>query len=412
MKGQHADEPERTYEDLVSTAAALRDRHIPVPQVAGWLEHGHDTHYPDYTAGPSLGGAEALRDAVRTVHGGDGRLALYTNGRLIDPRGSIGWQDGWQTMCARLVPAAQREALRMSGTFCDPATWDADGVLAKEQYGEVVFGVGCPGSAAWRDLLVDRLADVVASLDVDGLYVDQVSGCSSLPCYAADHDHRRPALAWRSYLTLLAALRTRVRALRPEAYLATEGVTDIFGQSFDVQQAHNDWRHQVLGKADEMPELFRTTFPELLVMMGPIVPGEDRYIRWGHVLGAGLDCFFPGPDEADEGFFALLERYAAHRAGSLAGIRSASSIEEIRTDSADVRAFGFGNDEGLCIHGARFAGEGPVRLMLPEGAYGPRATITDAAGATEEIWIEPSHGHPSLLIETPDLFRVVLTQRA
>lgn len=412
MKGQHAEKPDRRYEDLPSVAADLRGRRIPVPQVAGWLEHGHDTHYPDYVAGASLGGREGLRSAVRAVHDAGGRLALYTNGRLIDPQGSAGWRDGWQKMCVRLAPCAQRDVLRISGTFCDPAGWDADGALAKEEYDRVTFAIGCPGSASWRDLLVDRLADAAASFHVDGLYVDQVSGCSSLPCYAPGHDHERPGLAWRSYLTLLAALRLRVRAARPEAYLATEGVADVFGQSFDAQQAHNDWRHQVLGKAEEMPELFRTTFPELLVMMGPIPPGEDRYVRWGHVLGAGLDCFLPDPGQGNDRFFALLERYAAHRLESLPWIAAGRPAADLATDAEGVRVFGFRTDAGFCIHGARMEGKGPVRLFLPGGHFDARAAATDEDGKTERLWVEPSHGRPSLVIRRPGLFRVVVTQRS
>ncbi len=381
MKGQHAANPDRLYRDLPGFAARLREAGIPVPQAAGWIEHGHDTHYPDYRAGDSLGGEEALREAVDRIHADGGRITLYTNGRLLDPEGSVGGMEGWRDFCVRLAPCTERDVMRISGTFRDPAPWDPEGVLAKEKYANVTFGVGCPGAVGWRKLLADRLADVMERYGIDGLYVDQVSGCSSLPCYHPGHDHARPGLAWRGYLTLFSALRTRLRGSRPGTWLATEGVCDLFGQIFDVQQAHNDWQHQVLDRADEMPELLRTTLPELLVMMGPIAPGEEKYVRLGHVYGTGLDCFPVLPGRDDDAFLELLHGYARLRRASLRPLSEGVPAPGIETDPAEVRAFGFRTGTELCVHGA-WDGEpaGAAEILLPADADWGDAIGEDLAG--------------------------------
>lgn len=298
LKGQFASKPDRTYADLPKEAVEASAHGINVLQVGGWLEHGHDTRYPDYVAGESLGGESGLIEAVHDIHACGGRIALYTNGRIVDPESSLGHISGWQKWAVHGLTREHTSRMqRLHANFDlevpDPQQWDEAGVIAKEKYG-IDFAVMCPSCAEWRSLFVDRLCDLAEKYDVDGIYVDQVCGCWSYPCYADGHDHRFPYESWAGYVDMLRELRRRLRAINPEIYLSTEGVGDIFGQFFDMLQGHNDWDSQVGQKALPMPELFRYTFPWLVVCTGPLDYRSPDFLKLAHLVGSGFDfCTMP-----------------------------------------------------------------------------------------------------------------------
>jgi len=383
--------PERRFSQLPSAVSLLhKQMGVPVVQLAGWMEHGHDTHYPDYVAGDSMGGPADLSRSIDDIHWGGARLALYTNGRLIDPDGSVGSLPGWQRFCVRLKPCARETARASAGTFTRRDRWDPAGDMARERYGRTLFAVACPAADPWRNLFVDRVVSILRSHPVDGFFVDQVSGAASLPCYAPDHGHLRPNMAWRGYRELLATLRDAVKRLRPHAYLSTEGVNDFFGAFFDAQQSHNDWKARVDGKADDLCELFRYTFPDSLTLIGPITPGRDEYLRLGFAVAGGFDCVPAFPDRTSPEFLSLMRRTLALRRRFAPHIRCARPLAMVSADRRALRLFALEGRRHVLVTGA-WLGRGAPR----------RATVrfrpcNGVRFRTAELWAPGPAPHPWL----------------
>jgi hypothetical protein len=208
LRGQHEPTPwhDTGYLEPISETVAAAE--IPLVQLSAYTETGHDTLYPDYQPGPSLGGPTGLQAAVDAIHAAGRRISIYTNGRIVDPAGS-------------LTPAER-------------AAWvvrpEPEGPGLQETYGSVTFDVMCPGAAGWRELFAQRLEALVRDYDVDGIYIDQVCAARAHPCYAPGHTHPHPNLAWAEYRPFLTELRRRLLSLKPELFIATEGVNDFLGR--------------------------------------------------------------------------------------------------------------------------------------------------------------------------------------
>lgn len=300
MKPQMAKKPDREYADIPNEAETRAAYGVKLTQMSSWFEGGHDTYYPDYFAGPSMGGEDGLRSAMQQVHARGLRLGLYVNGRIVDPESSIlaehpNWMD-WTVRGPDRESTVPMQRLHANFDMEVPESglWDASGTVAKEYYGRE-FAVMCPGSPEWRKLFVERMCYLAQEYHVDGLFIDQVCGCWAYPCYAKGHGHERPGQAWSGYLKLLSELRGRLREINPEFYLSTEGVCDIFGQFFDIQQGHNDWDTQVGNKVSPLPDLYRYTFPWYTVNTGYVSENAYYYLNLAHALGSGLDiCALDG----------------------------------------------------------------------------------------------------------------------
>lgn len=294
-KQQNAAEPTHSYSDLPACSQAFSVHGFPTIQVAGWLENGHDTCYPDYVAGDSLGGDEALRAAVAEIHAAQRHLALYTNGRLFDPLSQTATaHPDWPQGAVRTAPGSRFQdtlAQECTGIETDVGLpdWDPGDQLVKEKYGNVVFAVMCPGSTDWQDIFAHRLASVASRYQIDGLYIDQVLGAVALPCFAQTHAHNKPYQAWQGYHALMAKVRKRVKDARSQAYLATEGFSDILSQYFDLVQSHNDWSGPCPKGSFPFPEMTRHAVPWLMQAAGPIRENDFSGLRLAHLVASGFD---------------------------------------------------------------------------------------------------------------------------
>lgn len=269
LRGQHDAQIWHQASELPGLSALVAGCGLDLIQLTAYTEHGHDTLYPDYAPGESMGGEAGLRQAVEEIHRAGRRISIYTNGRVVDPASSLSPTER-QAWSVKTAP--------QSGSF-------------QESYGSVAFDVMCPGAAGWRDLFTRRLVELVAKYHLDGIYIDQVSAAPALPCYQRGHDHTAPNRAWACYREMLSSLRQAVNAAHPDTFLATEGVNDLLGQYFDSQQAHQDWLQPFLGKARRLDDLYRYTFPTQLLNSGCVtLESTGRgYLKLSHLTGSGFD---------------------------------------------------------------------------------------------------------------------------
>jgi hypothetical protein len=261
--------------------------------------------------------------------------------------------------------------------------------MAKEKYGKTLFAIGCPHARRWQDLFIERMLHIVRTYPVDGIYIDQICGASSLPCYAGGHGHERPNLAWRGYIEFLSRLREEVQSVRPDLYLATEGVGDAFGQFFDAQQAHNDWTAQIRGKGEDMCDLFRYTFPESLVLIGPTGSGQEEYLRLGAAVAGGFDCFPIFPDDSAVSFRRFMKNTLRLRQRIDRYVRGARPLAEVTAGSRNVKVFGFEGPRHVLITGAWLrdgGGESCAVRFAPRGDTGFREGVLITAGGAPLKW--------------------------
>jgi len=350
VKGQYAKKPDRLYADLPRESLAAAQHGIETLQVGGWLENGHDTHYPNYVAGESLGGEQGLREAVKQIHANGLQIALYTNGRIVDPKSNLLKNlPDWKSWMVRGLTREHTQRMQKLHANFDVAvpggdTWDSEGTLAKEEYG-IEFAVACPSCSEWQEIYNERIEYVAKSYGVDGIYLDQVCGCWSLPCYAENHNHQRPNEAWGGYMELLRDLRSRIKAINSNIYLSTEGVCDIFGQYFDMLQGHNDWDTQVGDKARPMPELFRYTFPWLIVCTGPIYDYRSDLLKLAHLVGSGYDfCTMP-PERTSEAVLSRSRKILEWRERYWRDMVLGEFLGPCKTSNDSFKAFAFKGQE-------------------------------------------------------------------
>lgn len=313
-KGQLAEKPDTMFSELPEYSKRLGAVGIKTIQLAAWLEHGHDTRYPDYIAGECMGGEEALSEAALDIQAAGRKLALYTNGRLFDPASEAAkffqnWPD-WAVTGPEGKSFAQSIGPELVGVTnkAEVTDWDPEDRLAKETYSKVTFAVMCPGSEDWQELYTDRLKYAAGRYHIDGLYMDQVLGAVASPCYSRRHEHQKPYESWTGYHDLLSEAREKVKGERPEAYLATEGFSDILGQYFDIVQSHNDWIGPCPPGSFPFPEMARHAVPWLLQALGPIRDGQLDFLALCHAGASGLD--FACQDYSSNGPFANAIRKA------------------------------------------------------------------------------------------------------
>jgi hypothetical protein len=330
LRGQHESQPWHHADELPTLSARTSAFGPDLIQLTAYTEHGHDTGYPDYTIGNNVGGPDVAQRAVRAIHDAGRRVSIYANGRLVDPESSVseGARAEWGVR-----------------TGSEDQVW-------RETYGRVTFDVMCPSVQAWNNLLIAKLAALVKRHDFDGVYVDQVCGGPSLPCYTTNHPHGRPNEAWATYKPFIASLRLALHSIKTGLFLATEGVNDLLGQYFDSMQSHEDWDRAIQGRGRLLPELYRYTFPGHLLNVGCIRANQGYYLLLGHTLGSGFD-FGIGEFDALTPEFARAARWiVGQRARNDEVLRDASLCPLTDADTAGYHANAFAKGDRLLIAGA------------------------------------------------------------
>jgi hypothetical protein len=341
LKEQFADTFLHMLEELPDVSEQVSASGLELIQLTAYTEDGHDTQFPDYIPGESFGGVEGLQDVVQKIHSAGRKISIYVNGRIVDPASSLEPEDR-EAWVVRTSPDAP------------PLT---------ETYGNVTFDVMCPGAVDWRRLFIEKCSYLVKTFDIDGIYIDQICAARSHPCYASQHDHERPCLAWARYHTFLRELREHLLSIKPDLFLATEGVNDILGQYFDSMQSHNDWPVEGLNGVEPLHDLYLYTFPEHLFNVGCIT-GERTglyYLHLAHLCGQGCDFGIRDWDELPEDLYekakAVLEWYERYHDVFRFGVRTA-----VEVNVQGIQASAYRDGSQTIINGAQMAVAQPLEI--------------------------------------------------
>ncbi len=249
------------YEDLPAIYAEGARCGLNMMMVFGWWKGRFDNGYPIYEPDPGLGGAEELKKAVAKIQEMGGRVALYTNGQLIDVATDYYREIGHRVCRIDIDGNDYRDHYRFGN----------DG-LTLRAFGYKSFVTACPANDEWQNRVVMN-EKMKFDFGCDSAFFDQIGAAAPLPCFNEAHFHGpRPdeCEIWR-----VEAFK-KLNANCPEGKaVGTEMVNDMVLPY--VQYIHGCQLGPIFG-ANCFPEMFMHTFPEIIQ--------TDRFV---HDNKAGTD---------------------------------------------------------------------------------------------------------------------------
>ncbi len=216
--------------------------------VFGWWKGCFDNGYPVYEPDPELGGAEGLAAAIKEIQAKGGRVALYTNGILMDVT-----SDYYKTTGERI---ASKDI--DGNVYLDHYRFADSGTILRT-FGYKTFAKACMSNPEWREKLLEN-GRVKLSFDPDSIFYDQIGGHHCWLCFDSSHPHgNRGDTEPRSRAATFKALRG---LLSGDKALGSENTVDLFAPYLDYHHGCDlgNWYAE-----NGFPQLFLRTFPEAIM---------------------------------------------------------------------------------------------------------------------------------------------------
>jgi len=185
-----------------------------------------------------LGGAQGLKEGVEKVHKLGRRVTLYVEGLIVPGESDLFSEKPEAKDWVYMNPEGESEGSYTSQNFVHM----------------------CCGCEAWQDHLAEMCARLMRETGADGIRLDSFS-FYFWPCYNPAHNHASPfdCNAWM--LKLLEKVSKSVRAVKPDALLATEAPVDYnrlwFNTALDSNFNTDNIEYEL-----EDTSVFRVMFPE------------------------------------------------------------------------------------------------------------------------------------------------------
>lgn len=236
-----------TYDDLPRIYAEGQKYGLNMLMVFGWWKGRFDNGYPIYEPDDALGGAEKLKQAIVTVQNMGGRVALYTNGQLIDVATDYYKEIGHKVCRIDIDGNDYRDHYRFGN----------DGLMFRA-FGYKSFVTACPANEEWQNRIVMH-EKMKFGFGCDSAFFDQIGAAAPLPCFNEEHFHGpRPdeCEKWR-----VEAFKKLMANCPAGKAIGTEMVNDMV-LSY-VHYIHGCQLGPIFGP-NCFPELFMRTFPEII----------------------------------------------------------------------------------------------------------------------------------------------------
>ncbi|NOU73008.1 hypothetical protein GC098_16540 [Paenibacillus sp. LMG 31458] len=264
-----------TYADLPRLYLEGRKVGVEMLFLFGWWKGCFDNGYPVYEPDPQLGGEQGLRDAIAEVQRLGGRVALYTNGVLIDIKSDYYKETGYR-ICRKDIDGNEyREHYRFAG----------DGMLLRNN-GYKSFVSACQSAPEWREQLLD-VGRMKLGYAADCVFYDQIGGHWPHLCFDASHAHGNRGDRENQWK------RDNLSAIRElcsgEQAFGTEFVVDCYAPYSDF---HHSCQYASFKDEESFPELYRQTFPGT-IMSNRFIHDERsdfrRQLNYAFVYGFRFD---------------------------------------------------------------------------------------------------------------------------
>ncbi len=216
--------------------------------VFGWWKGRFDNGYPLYEADPLLGGEEELKKAVKEIQDMGGRVALYTNGVLMDVKSDFYQETGYKI---------SRKDID-GNSYLDHYQFGGSGTVLRT-FGYKTFAESCQAAGEWQDKLLEN-GTYKLSFNPDSIFYDQIGGHHCWLCFDKTHRHgNRGDLDPKYRRDNLKAMRG---LLTGEKALGSETTVDIFSPYLDYHHGCDtgNWYTD-----NAFPQLYLRTFPETIM---------------------------------------------------------------------------------------------------------------------------------------------------
>ena len=294
-----------------------------------------------------LGGAPALAEGVRRIHGLGHRLTFYVEGYLCPGDAHI------------IVSGEGRDWLVMNKDGTNNGNYTKQG----REIGSGLLHM-CPGAKGWQDHLAVTAARLVRETGADGVRLDSL-GFYFFPCFNPLHKHDTPYdyNVWTR--RLFEKVAGAVREVNPDCLLTTEAGADFFAEHFTGALTQQNDIHRIAAEHD-VPAM-RIALPEYCVIphttCGPVAaslmgyPGGtqsilarsermlDLDLKWravrhpgAHAMRWGMVCDNPLTDRDD----VTCRRFRENGLDVIVGARpkypAKPDGDEPWTDGAEINA--------------------------------------------------------------------------
>ncbi len=261
------------YEDLPRVFRAGKKFGINMILLFAWWEEGMDNGYPNYQPSEDLGGAEALRRAIKTINDEGGQVILYANGHIIDISTEYYKTEGYKYTTKDIDGNDYREHYMFSNS----------GTILK--MGNKSFAAGCYGTKEWPEKIMEIEKRHLA-LGSNGTFFDQL-GCGFYLCFDKNHSHGN-RIDIDPELRLPTAKKIQ-ESLNGDQWFGTEWV-------IDRMSPHVDFTHGcgcgMTYTPDAYPYLFRYAFPEIITsnrFLHDEKKGWKKHLNYAFVFGLIYD---------------------------------------------------------------------------------------------------------------------------
>lgn len=283
------------YEDLPQLYKEGQKYGLNMLMVFGWWKGRFDNGYPLYEPDPLLGGKDALKRAIKDIQGMGGRVALYTNGVLMDLKSDYYKETGHKI---------SRKDID-GNEYLDHYRFANQGTILRS-FGYKTFAEACQATEEWRDKLLEN-GRVKLSFDPDSIFYDQIGGHHCWLCFDKTHKHgSRGDLDPKYRAENFKAMRG---LLTGDQALGSENTVDLFAPYLDYHHGCDpgNWYAE-----NVFPQMFLRTFPETIMTNRFIHDERPDYqlqLNFAFVMGYRFDVsIFRGRVMGIDGMNA----YAAH----------------------------------------------------------------------------------------------------
>ena len=336
----------------------------------GWEKGGFARRWPDYVVDKRMGGESVLKKGIDYVHARGGKVLMFLSYALIDRQSDFYLREGGNT-CT--IKSMWGEEIPFAETYC------GEGTYRKIPNPPMPMYLSCPGSDLWQQKMIAS-ANTCLDLGADGVLYD-IGGHLPFFCYDPSHHHLKPSHSHERKGERYKGLRENVKKHGSSLVVLQEHVVDVLSQHMDICQSVNSCK-----QPHEMVEMFRYTFPELIITNRESGQDESDYrndINRTVLLGLRFDMTI----YRCCGTLSDIPRYAAYLA-EINALRARHADTLLRGRFVDEDGFRWSNHTVRAKGYAGSHGEESVVLWNPTDTP-LTTTVTFDNGTSGEYTVAP-----------------------
>jgi|GEM_PF-1680381 len=183
-----------------------------------WYNKPQDVDFPEYF--PEKDGLGGVISRLKTTYGDDLLISSYINGRLYDTTLDSYQERGFPFATTHDIAGEVIHSQRFWHT-------ESNGTRVRR-----TFAVMCPTQQPWQKRIVDTTKEMTTRLNMDGVYIDQVTAAAPVKCMNPAHGHKIGGGSyWRDgYRDMFKSIHN---SLSTEKFIYSEGANDFLIDQVD-----------------------------------------------------------------------------------------------------------------------------------------------------------------------------------